>query len=126
MSRIVAKKLSVTLDGTTGSDTCKIVGGRILAVLIDYPANTCTVDLDSQSELKNQKILDLAAASTDRVVYPRTKLQDYTGTDIDLSDTNGGDTAMYGCFVVYGRLKMSIAAGTTTQTVKMTVIMEEF
>lgn len=126
MSRITAIKLSTTIANNVGTDTSKTVGGRILAVLIDYPAATCTVDLDSQSELKDQKILDLAAANTDRAVYPRTLLQDNTGTDIDLSDGQGGDTALYGHFVVYGRLKLSVASGTNGQIVNMTVIMEEF
>lgn len=127
MSRITVKKFApVTIASTVGSATIPLVGGEILAVLIDYPAATCTLDIDSKDELKDQKILDLAAGNTDRVIYPRTLLHDNTGVDLDPSDTEGGDTKVYGKFVVYGGLTLTIASGTNGQIVKVAVIVKEF
>jgi len=101
------------------------IRGRILAVHVDYPAHTCTVDIDSD-EIKDQKILDLAAANTDVVYYPRVAYHDNTGSALDLSDTEGGDTAVYGEFVVNGRLKITIASGTEDEEVTVDVIYEEY
>ncbi|KKM63701.1 hypothetical protein LCGC14_1508750, partial [marine sediment metagenome] len=68
MSRITVKRLSATIAAGGGATAVtNIVGGRILAVHVDYPTNTCTVDLDSTGETVSQKILDLAAANTDVV-----------------------------------------------------------
>ena len=101
------------------------ISGKILAVHVNYPTNTCTVDIDSD-ELKAQKILDLAAANTDAVYYPRTQHDDYTGSALDLSDGEGGDTAVYGEFVVHGRLLLTIASGTADETVTVDVIYEAY
>ena len=100
----------IAADGTATA-TGRLIKGEILSVEVNYPTNTCTVDLDSQEAI-TQKIVDLAADNTDKVVYPRVALEDNTGTDLDLSDTEGGDTAVYGHFVVHGRLKLTIASGT--------------
>lgn len=105
---------------------CNPVTGKILAVHVNYPTNTCTVDIDTDGELKSQKIIDLAAANTDAVYYPRVALHDNTGTAIDLSDTEGGDTAMYGEFVVHGRLKLTIASATEGESVTVDVIYEAY
>jgi len=104
----------------------KPIYGKILAVHVNYPTNTCTVDIDTDGELKAQKIVDLAAANTDAVYYPRVALHDNTGTALDLSDTEGGDVAMYGEFVVVGRLKLTIASGTATEEVTVDVIYEAY
>jgi len=110
---------------TTATAYTSNIKGKILKIGINYPANTCTVDVDSQDEAHSQKILDLAADNTDKTVYPRVALHDYTGTAIDLSDTEGGDTAMYGYFVVNGRLKLSLASGTAADSVTIQVDVEE-
>ena len=97
------------------------IRGKVLAVGVDYPANTCTVDLDSDGEASAQKIVDLAAANTDVTVYPRTPSQDITGADVTYDGTN----EIYEPFVVYGRVKLTIASGTATQVVKVNLIVEE-
>lgn len=99
--------------------------GKILAVGVNYPTNTCTVDLDSQGEPTDQKIMDLAAANTDATYYPRVALHDNTGSALDLSDTEGGDVAMYDYFTVYGRVKLTIASGTEDEVVNVYLIVEE-
>ena len=127
MSKIRKYKVSATVPTgeTTASAYTSPVRGRILAVGVDYDTNTCTVDLDTDGEAAAQKILNLAASNTDVIIYPRVALEDNTGTALDLSDTEGGDTAMYGHFVVYGRLKLSLASATAGDTVSVHIIVEE-
>lgn len=103
----------------------KAIRGKILSVSINYPAHTCTVDLDEADSLKNQKILDLAAANTDATYNPRTPTHNYDGSTVDLSDTEGGDTAQYEPFVVHGRIKLTIASGTEGEEVTVDIIAEQ-
>lgn len=122
-------KYTVTATIAAGATTAEAyfnpLRGKILAVGVNYDTNTCTVDLDSDGEASAQKILDLAAANTDVTIYPRTPVQDYTGADVDLSDTEGGNTAQYEHFVVYGRVKVSLASGTAGESVTVDLIVEE-
>ena len=104
--------------------TSEVIHGEIVSVEINYPANTCTVDLNSQQAI-GQEILNLAAANTDTVVYPRTPLHDETGTALDLSDAQGGDTALYGEFVIHGRLKLDLASGTNGEKVTIHINVRE-
>lgn len=97
------------------------IHGKILAVHVDYPANTCTVDIDTE-ELKAQKILDLSAANTDAVYYPRTPIQVNTGTNI----TYNGTQVVYTEFVVASRLLLTIASGTAGQSVTVDVVYEAY
>jgi hypothetical protein len=122
MSTIRKYKVSATIaaDGTASAYTSP-VRGRILAVGIDYPANTCTVDLDSDGEAAAQKIIDLSAANTDVVRYPRKAVEDNTGTAVTYDGTN----EIYEPFVVFGRVKLSVASGTEDETVSVTLIVEE-
>ena len=101
------------------------VRGKILKIGVNYPTNTCTVDLDSQGEVTDQKIIDLSAANTDATYYPMIALHGNTGSALDLSDTEGGDVAMYGHFAVYGRIKLTIASGTADEEVSVTIVVEE-
>lgn len=104
------------IASNTATITSEVITGEILSVEINYPAGTCTVDLNAQEGIV-QEILNLAAANTDTVVYPRVQLHDNTGTNLDLSDLEGGDTKVYGYFAVHGRLKLDIASGTNGQIV---------
>jgi len=127
MSNIRKYKVSATIatGETTASAYSSPIRGRILAVGIDYPSNTCTVDLDSDGEASAQKILDLAAANTDVTYYPRTPVHTYDGSAVDLSDAEGGNTAQYEPFVIYGRVKLSVASGTAGDTVSVYLVVEE-
>jgi len=97
--------------------------GRIIAVQVNYPAATCTVDIDTDGELQAQKILDLAAANTDITYYPRTPACDYTGAQTVYWE---GTNKVCDQFVVNGRLKLSIASGTAGQEVTVDIIYEEY
>ena len=101
------------------------IRGRILKIGVNYPTNTCEVDLDSQGEATDQKIIDLAAANTDATYYPRIALHDNSGSALDLCDTEGRDVAMYGYFTGYGRSKLTIASGTAAEEVSVTIVVEE-
>ena len=101
-----------------------LISGRIMCVHINYPANVCEVDLDTYGENVSQKIMDVASGSRDIVYYPRVQLVDNTGANLDTSDAQGGDVKKYGEFVVNGKIKLSIAAGTAAQIVTVDVIYE--
>ena len=124
MSQIRKYKISGTIaaGATTATAYSVPIRGRILAVNVSYPTNTCTVDLDSDGEYSAQKVLDLAAANTDVTYYPRTPVCINTGAETIIYNTA---MKVYEPFVVYGRIKMSIASGTATETVSVTIIVEE-
>lgn len=112
--------------GTASVTTDTVVRGKILCVEVNYDSNACTVDIDtSNGENVNQKILDLGSSSTDVVIYPRVALHDNTGTALDLSDGEGGDTAVYGHFVVHSYLTLALASGTENDVVTVFVTVEE-
>lgn len=101
----------IAADGTATA-VGRFMKGEIFSVEINYPANTCTVDLDSQ-EAVVQKIIDLAADNTDKVVYPRTSAQDNAGSAVAYDGVN----AIKVPFTVHGRVKLSIASGTAGEIV---------
>ena len=121
--RITKYEISATIaaDGSALAYSVPI-RGKILAVGVDYDTNTCTVDLDSDGEASAQKIMDLAAANTDAIYYPRTPVHTYTG-----AETVTWFTAMkvHEPFVVYGRVKLSIASGTEGESVTVSLMVEE-
>lgn len=127
MSKIRTYRWTATIPtgGTGATAYSNVIRGKILKVGVDYNTAACTVDLDSADEATAQKILDLASGNTDATYYPRTPLHTYDGTAIDLSDTEGGDIAMYGEFVVNGRLLLTLASGTAGHSVTVHVTVEE-
>jgi len=124
MSKITKYKISATIaaGATTASAYSVSIRGKVIAVGVDYPAHTCTVDLDSDGEANAQKILNLAAASTDKTYYPRTPVCTNTGAETVLSYTA---LKVYEPFVVYGRVKLSLASGTAGDTVSVYLMVEE-
>lgn len=124
------KQISITATIAAGASTATqtsgtTIHGKILKVDVNYPAHTVTVDLDTVGERKAQKILNLAAASADVTLYPRVALEDETGTALDLSDEQGGNTAVYGPFVVYGKITLSLASGTAGEAVTVGITYED-
>jgi len=124
MSRITKYKISATIpDGETGATAYSIpIRGRILAVGVDYPTHTCEVDLDTDGEASAQKILDLATATTDATYYPRTPVCIYTGAETVLY---ADGKKVHEPFVVYGRVLLTVAAGTAGETVSVYLMVEE-
>ena len=116
------KVSSGTIDASGDASAYSVaIRGRILAVGINYPAHACTVDLDSDGEPSAQKIIELASASTDATYYPRRPSQDITGADVTFDGTH----EIYEPFVVYGRVKLTIASGTAGESVSVSIIVEE-
>lgn len=123
-SKIQRVRMSGTIAAAgTATAYSSPICGKIIAVLVDYPAAACTVDIDTDGELVAQKIVDLASASTDAVYYPRVNVCDNTGAATVIYGT-GNEVATE--FVVNGRLKLSIASGTATQVVTVDVLYEAF
>lgn len=124
MTKIRKYKISATIPaGETGITAYSVpIRGRILAVGVNYPAHVCTVDLDSAGEASAQKILDLASANTDKTYYPRTPVCTYTGAETVLTYT---DLKVYEPFLVYGRVLLTVAIGTATETVSIYLMVEE-
>ncbi len=124
MSKITKYKITATIAAaaSTAEAYSIPIRGKIIAVGINYPAATVTVDLDSDGEASAQKILDLAAANTDKTYYPRTPVHTYTG-----AETVTWFTAMkvHEPFAVYGRVKLSLASGTAGQSVTVYLMVEE-
>ena len=118
--RIKSGAIDASGDATAYSNP---ISGKILAVHVNYPTNTCTVDLDTSGELKSQKILDLAAANTDVVYYPRTDVCDYAGA---ATPVYGTGFVVVTDFVVHGKLLLTIASGTADEEVTVDVIFEAY
>lgn len=105
------KSGAIAADGTATADS-ELITGELLSVEVNYPANTCTVDLDTLQGV-GQKLMDLATASTDTVVYPRAFAQKVDGTT--LLYTTGEEVPVE--FAIHGRVRLSIASGTAGQEV---------
>lgn len=124
------KQISITATIAAGASTASTtspttIHGKILKVDVNYPTNTVTVDLDTVGERKAQKIMDLAAENSDVTYYPRVLLDDNTGSNLDPSDTNGGDNALYGEIVVFGKITLSLASGTAGDSVTVGITYED-
>ena len=124
MVKIRKYKISATIPaGDTGITAYSVpIRGRIIAVGVNYPTNTCTVDLDSDGEASAQKILDLAAANTDKTYYPRTPVCTYTGAEEVIWNTA---MKVHEPFMVYGRILLTVASGTAEETVSVSIMVEE-
>lgn len=116
----------VTLTGEIESSSLTVtssetVVGKIHSISIDYPSNSVEVEVGTD-EAVNQTILDLSASSTSKVLYPRTPVQNNSGTDV----TYDGTHKVRGKYAVFGRMKLTCANGTDGDTVKVNVLVEEF
>lgn len=114
------------------------ITGKIIAVTViysgthDMEADLHEVNPEDSDDVNDvlQTILDLAASgatpTTDNItIYPRVALTDNTGSALDLSDTEGGDTAMYGEYVVGNKLMLDVNNGTEGESVEMLVHYED-
>lgn len=133
--RIKSGDLDATGAATAYSDP---ITGKIVAVTVLYSGtHDMEVDLYEVNPYDSddindvvQTILDLATSgatpNADNItLYPRVALQDYTGSALDLSDTEGGDTAVYGKFVVCNKLMLYAHAGTEGESVEVLVHYED-
>ena len=103
--------------GATGAtaDT-SFIGGEILKVAMDVTGNSMDINLDTLGEQKAQAIIDYTG-NTDSTFYPRTPMEDSAGTDVTYDGTN----EIYTPFVIYGKLRLTLASAAEAETVTMTV-----
>jgi len=146
MSKINMYKITNTIAAgeTTGTTFSVPIRGRILTIKTKYTNTTPgsssdrdvniwemdTADEDDTTDA-HQEILDigtLGAVPTDdnAIYYPRTKVQDYQGVDVDLSDSEGGNTAKYEPFLVFGRVMLQVTAAAEADITTVYLMVEEF
>jgi len=98
---------------TADSDT---INGEILKVSMDVTGDSMDINLDTLGEQEAQAIIDYTG-NTDSTFYPRTPAEDHAGTDVTYDGTN----EIYVPFVVYGKLRLTLASAAAAETVTMTI-----
>ena len=129
---------------TAGTTFSKPIRGKILSTRVEYTNSTPVSSSDRDTNLFEmnpsapttiakaiQEILNiggLGAAPDDdnNVYYPETLAQDNTGTAINLSDAEGGNTAKYTPFLVFGRIMLSVTAATAGDITTVHLMVEEY
>ena len=123
MRRITSYRMTATANvtgaGTATSDG-SIPRGKLIAVEVDYPAATVAVSLTT-TNLVSQTLLNLSAANTDTVLYPRTIAQ----TNAGASKTYDGTRTIPVEFIIFGPLTLTLASGTSGQSVTAIAYVEE-
>ncbi len=120
---IVQETIVATIpSGETGvtADSASLINGEIIKVSFDVTGNSMDINLDTLGEQKAQAIIDYTG-NTDSTFYPRTPLHDFQGSALDPSSGEGGDNALYGKFVVHGKLRLTLASAAAAETVTMTI-----
>ncbi len=113
--------IATVATGDTGvTADSDLINGEIIKIAFDVTGSSMDINLDSLGEQKAQAILDYTG-NTDSTFYPRTTLHDYQGSALDPSSGEGGDNALYGKFVVYGKLRLTLASAAAAETVTMTI-----
>lgn len=127
MGKIKTVTITHTLSGTSGTTTTGTTHqGKLLAVEIDYPSTATEVDLDTVGAIgTEEKLMNLADSNTDTKVYPRVQVHDVTGSNLDLSDAQGGDTKVYDYFVINSKIKLSLASGADGEIVTVRLFLED-
>ena len=113
----VATGTGVTADSLT-------IHGEILKVAMDVTGNSMDINLDTLGESKAQAILDITG-NTDTTYYPQTEAVDYQGTSLDSSDAQGGNIKNFTPFVVFGKLRLTLANAAVAETVTMNITYRE-
>ena len=145
-SRITMHKITNTIATaqTAGTTFSKPIRGRILAIRTVYSNTTHANSSDRDVNLWEmnpedplvtgdalQEILDIGNVGADpdadnAVYYPETNAQDYQGTNLDLSDGQGGNVAKYVPFVVYGTVMLQVTAAAAADITTVYLIVEEY
>ncbi len=134
---------SGSTSGTTYSE--KPIRGIIRGVYVEFtnstPASSSDRDVDiyemnpydsDDTSDALQHILDVGGVGADpaadnSIYYPETKMQDYQGTDLDLSDTEGGNVAKYGKFLSFGhKICLSVSSAAAGDITTVYLLVEEF
>ena len=100
------------------------VAGKILAVAIGYVGddpNTTDVLLADENDPLAESIVTLANAATDVKLYPRRAIV----TNANAAITYDNTRPVYDYYVVFGRLKLTVAQANTDDVITCTVWIEE-
>ncbi len=111
---------TVPAAGTGVTADSETINGEILKVAMDVTGNSMDINLDSLGEQKAQAILNYTG-NTDTTFYPQTEAVDNAGTSLDASDAEGGPVKKFTRFVVYGKLRLTLASAAAAETVTMTI-----
>lgn len=146
VTKLTMYKIQATVPAGETSITAfsKAIRGRIHSIKVIY-SNTTPVsssdrdvnlwemnpaDPDDTSDAL-QEILDIGGLGADpsadnAVYYPETPVQDYQGVAIDLSDAQGGDTAKYDKFEVFGKVMLQVTAAAVADITTIYLLVEEY
>jgi hypothetical protein len=100
------------------------VSGKVLAVAVTYAGdkpNTTDVLLADEGDPLAESIVTLANAVTDVKLYPRRA----TVTNANAAIAYTGTSYVYEPYVVFGRLKLTVAGANTDDVITVTVWVEE-
>jgi len=108
--------------GETGvtADT-ETIHGKILKVAFDVTGDSMDINLDTLGEPKAQAIVDYTG-NTDSTFYPRVAVSVNTGTE---SVTWFTAMKVYEPYVVFGKLRLTLASAAAAEKVVMTITYEE-
>ncbi len=128
MRRLTCYTLTATADGTGAGTATTITDqsipmGKIYAVEVDYPVATVALTLTTKNLAATQTVLNLGAANTDVMYYPRVPVCVNTGAETVLYSAGNKVCEQY---VVFGALTLTLASGTSGQSVTVKVYVEEY
>ena len=104
--------------GETGiTADSEMIAGEILKVAFDVTGDSMDINLDTLGEQSAQAIINYTG-NTDSTLYPRTPTVDNAGAANSLY---AATFPVYVPFVVYGKLRLTLASAAATETVTMTV-----
>lgn len=124
MIRQIRLTATVAAGATGATAVSPVIHGEILKVATNVTGASMDINLDSSAEQCAQAIINYTG-NTDKSFYPRVALEDNTGSALDLSDSEGGNTAVYGPFVVFGILTLTLASAAAAETVTMEITYRE-
>ncbi len=112
--RLVATVPTGETEVTVDSET---IHGEILKVSFDVTGSSMDINLDTLGEAKAQAIIDYTG-NTDSTFYPRVAVSVNTGTE---SVTWFTAMKVYEPYVVFGKLRLTLASAAATETVTMMI-----
>ncbi len=107
---------TVAAGGTGVTADSETINGEILKVAMDVTGNSMDINLDTLGEQKAQAILNITG-NTDTTYYPSVALEDNAGAGVEYAS----GYAIRTNFVVYGKLRLTLASAAAAETVTMTI-----
>jgi len=108
---------TVPAGGTGVTADSSTIHGEILKVSMNVTGNSMDINLDTLGEQSAQAIIDYTG-NTDSTFYPRTPTVDNAGAANSLY---AATFPVQTPFVVYGKLRLTLASAAPAETVTMTI-----